>query len=65
MREVIRSHVNCVVADTEQRREQSAAYFVDTYGQVSSFVKNAGLGFAIPYYHNGETHDYVPDSSSG
>ncbi|MCX6843001.1 MAG: hypothetical protein NTX53_12045 [candidate division WOR-3 bacterium] len=24
-------------------------------------MKNAGLGFAIPYYHNGETHDYVPD----
>ena len=26
-----------------------------------SFVKNAGLGFAIPYFHNGEQHEYVPD----
>jgi type III restriction enzyme len=24
-------------------------------------VKNAGLGFAIPYVHDGEDHDYVPD----
>ena len=24
-------------------------------------MKNAGLGFAIPYFHNGEAHDYVPD----
>jgi len=60
VREVVHSHLNCVVADTE-RWEQSAAYYMDTYGQVRSFVKNAGLGFAIPYYHNGETHDYVPD----
>jgi type III restriction enzyme len=60
VREVVHSHLNYVVADTE-RWEQSAAYFIDTYSQVRSFVKNAGLGFAIPYYHNGETHDYVPD----
>ena len=24
-------------------------------------MKNAGLGFAIPYLHNGQPHDYVPD----
>ena len=24
-------------------------------------MKNAGLGFAIPYLHNGQLHDYVPD----
>jgi len=24
-------------------------------------VKNAGLGFAIPYLHDGQTHDYIPD----
>jgi type III restriction enzyme len=24
-------------------------------------VKNSGLGFGIPYIHNGEPHDYVPD----
>jgi type III restriction enzyme len=28
---------------------------------VDAFVKNAGLGFAIPYLHNGQMHDYVPD----
>src|SRR5262249_7615865 len=37
------------------------AYFIDTHPRVHSFVKNAGLGFAIPYLHNGEKHDYLPD----
>jgi type III restriction enzyme len=26
-----------------------------------AFVKNSGMGFAIPYLHNGEPHDYLPD----
>jgi type III restriction enzyme len=60
VREVLRSHVNYVVADTA-KWEQSAAYYIDTHSAVRSFVKNAGLGFAIPYIHNGEPHDYVPD----
>lgn len=60
VREVHKSHVNCVVADT-RRWEQTAAYHIDTHGQVEAFVKNAGLGFAIPYLHNGHLHDYVPD----
>ena len=34
---------------------------LDTNEFVHSFVKNAGLGFAIPYLHNGEHHDYLPD----
>ena len=55
-----RAHVNVVVADT-QKWEQSAAYVLDTHPIVEAFVKNAGLGFAIPYLHNGEMHDYVPD----
>lgn len=59
-REVLKSHVNFVVADT-QVWEQSAAYALDTHAQVEAFVKNAGLGFAIPYLHNGQPHDYVPD----
>lgn len=33
----------------------------DTHPLVDAFVKNAGLGFAIPYLHNGEPHDYIPD----
>ena len=28
---------------------------------MKSFVKNAGLGFAVPYLHNGEHHEYIPD----
>jgi type III restriction enzyme len=60
VREVIKSHVNYIVADTKVW-EQSAAYFIDTHGQVDAFVKNAGLGFAIPFLHNGQPHDYVPD----
>ncbi len=60
VREVIKSHVNFVVADT-QKWEQSAAYALDSHPIVESFVKNAGLGFAIPYLHNGEMHDYIPD----
>jgi len=30
---------------------------------VDTFVKNAGLGFAIPYLHNGQMHDYDRISS--
>ena len=26
-----------------------------------SVWKNSGLGFAIPYLHNGQMHDYMPD----
>jgi type III restriction enzyme len=49
-----------VVADT-LRWEQSAAYYIDRHPGVAAFVKNAGLGFAIPYLHNGQMHDYLPD----
>ncbi|MCC6474034.1 MAG: hypothetical protein IT514_09845 [Burkholderiales bacterium] len=60
MREVARSHVNCVVADT-RTWEQSAAYSVDTHPVVAALVKNAGLGFSIAYLHNGQSHEFVPD----
>jgi type III restriction enzyme len=60
VREVQRSHVNYVVADTE-RWEQTAAYYLDTHPAVTAFGKNAGLGFAIPYAFNGAMHDYLPD----
>ena len=60
VREVVKSHLNYVVADTKQW-EQSAAYQLDRHPKVQAFAKNAGLGFAIPYYHNGQVHDYVPD----
>ncbi|MGQ0556725.1 MAG: BPTD_3080 family restriction endonuclease [Nitrospiraceae bacterium] len=60
VREVTKSHLNYVVADTSQW-EQSAAYYLDKHPNVEAFVKNSGLGFAIPYLHNGQMHDYVPD----
>lgn len=60
VREVVKSHLNYVVADTKQW-EQSAAYHLDRHPAVEAFAKNAGLGFAIPYLHNGQMHDYVPD----
>lgn len=55
-----RSHVHYVVADTA-RWEQQATYYIDRHERVLSFVKNAGLGFTIPYLHDGQPHDYLPD----
>lgn len=60
VREVSKSHVNFVTADTA-RWEQTAAYFIDSHALVRSFVKNDGLGFTIPYQHRQALHDYVPD----
>ncbi|HEY6328687.1 MAG TPA: type III restriction endonuclease subunit R, partial [Blastocatellia bacterium] len=60
VREVEKSHLNYVVADTK-RWEQSAAYYLDKSEHLRAFAKNAGLGFAIPYLHNGQMHDYMPD----
>jgi len=60
VREVEHSHVNYVVADTAAW-EQQASYRLDTHPVVEAFVKNAGLGLAIPYLDNGQYHDYLPD----
>jgi type III restriction enzyme len=60
VREVVKSHLNYVVADT-RKWEQSAAYYLDTHPNVAAFTKNAGLGFAIPYLHNGQMRDFIPD----
>ena len=57
---VKKSHINAVVPDTK-RLEQSVAYRIDRHPQVFSFAKNDGMGFGIPYLHNGEMHDYLPD----
>lgn len=56
---VMKSHVNYVVPDSSW--ERTAAYVLDTHPAVYSFVKNSGLGFAIPYLHSGTGHDYMPD----
>lgn len=55
-----KSHVNYLVADTT-KWEQQAGYYIEKHGEVSAYVKNAGLGFAIPYLHDGLPHDYIPD----
>jgi type III restriction enzyme len=60
VREVLHCHLNYIVADTA-KWEQSAAYIIDRHPAVAAFVKNEGLGFAVPYLHNGQDHDYYPD----
>lgn len=57
---VNKSHINAVVPDT-QKFEQSAAWHLDRHPRVFSFAKNEGMGFGIPYLHNDEFHDYLPD----
>jgi len=59
-REALHCHLNYIVPDTE-RWEQSAAYHIDRHPATAALVKNAGLGFAVPYIHNGQAHEYVPD----
>jgi type III restriction enzyme len=60
VREVAHCHLNFVVADT-QVWEQSVAARLDKAPSVEAFVKNQFLGFAIPYYFNGQDHEYYPD----
>jgi type III restriction enzyme len=60
VREVIRSHVNLVVHD-RVNWEQTATYHLDKHPMVRAFVKNQGLNFTVPYLHNGQPREYVPD----
>jgi type III restriction enzyme len=60
VKETAKSHLNYVVADTKQW-EQSAAYYLEAHPRVVAYVKNQGLGFAIPYLHDGQGHDYISD----
>jgi len=56
-----KSHVNFVVADTETW-EQVAAKTLEELPQVICYVKNAFLGFGIPYVKDGrEERTYYPD----
>jgi type III restriction enzyme len=55
-----RCHVSHVVCDTESW-EQKMAEVLERMPEVLAYVKNEGLGFLIPYTHNGEQHSYVPD----
>ena len=58
--ETEKSHVNYVVADTETW-EQIAAKTLEEIKAVESYVKNAFLGFTIPYVADGKDHPYFPD----
>ena len=55
-----KSHVNYVVADTETW-EQIAAKTLEEIDEVECYVKNAFLGFTIPYVADGKDHPYLPD----
>ena len=55
-----KSHINLVVADTDTW-EQIAAKTLEKLPAVESYVKNAFLGFAIPYIQGGKEREYLPD----
>ena len=53
-------HVSHVVADTGSW-EQKMAEALESMDEVRAYVKNAGLGFNIPYTIDGEEVNYQPD----
>lgn len=53
-------HISHVVADTGSW-EQKMAQTLEDMEEVVCYVKNQGLGFAIPYTLSGEEHQYMPD----
>lgn len=55
-----KSHINYVAADTESW-EQIAAKTLEELDEVQSYVKNAYLGFTIPYVSEGKDRQYFPD----
>ena len=55
-----KSHLNYAVADTE-KWEQITKFYLDKHENVVAFVRNFNLGFSIPYFHNGEKKEYIPD----
>lgn len=58
--ETTKSHVNYVVADTDAW-EQICAKTLEELLQVQTYVKNAFLGFTIPYVGAGKDKLYYPD----
>jgi len=55
-----KSHVSHVVADTGSW-EQKLAQSLEEMPEVTSYVKNQGLNFTVPYTLNGEDRQYYPD----
>lgn len=60
VREAERCHLSYVVLDTATW-EQTTAFYLDSDPHVIAFVKNANLGFSIPYIWRGVSHEYQPD----
>ncbi len=63
VQETSASHINYVVADTEEW-EQGVAKKLEQLakeGIVDRYVKNQSLGFTIPYEHQGVSRGYTPD----
>ncbi len=58
--ETTKSHINYVVADTEEW-EQGVAKKLEQMSEVLAYVKNQNMGFSIPYEHQGVAHQYLPD----
>ncbi len=54
-----RCHVSHVVADSNW--EHKVAEVLEDMGEVTSYVKNQGVGFFIPYAINGAERRYLPD----
>lgn len=55
-----KSHVNYVVADTDSW-EQMATKTLEQMKEVECYVKNAFLGFVVPYIDGTQERLYVPD----
>lgn len=60
VRETSKSHINYVVADTDEW-EQGVAKKLEDMPEVISYVKNQNLGFYIPYEYQGVSRQYLPD----
>ena len=52
-------HVNWAVCDLSW--EMEFCRVVEAEPRVEAYVKNAGLGFEVPYRFGGESHQYLPD----
>jgi type III restriction enzyme len=58
-----KSPVNYVVLDGKKGNtwEELLATLLEADDKVAAYVKNDHLGFSIPYVHEGQTHQYIPD----
>ena len=60
VRETTKSHINYVVADTDEW-EQGVAKRLEQMPEVLAYVKNQNLGFTIPYEYQGIGRQYITD----